>query len=103
MDNPYPICENCIFVDEPIDKDPCRECNRAFLAQRIKPNFVRKRKPKTNYDRIISKSPEELAKYFAKITECGECEACLPNDICMATDELCKGAWLDWLKQEASD
>jgi len=47
MNNPYPICEKCIFVDEPLDKDPCRECYRAFLAQRIKPNFVSKRKPLT--------------------------------------------------------
>ena len=56
---------------------------------------------KTSADRIRSMTDEELAEYFAKITECGECEACLPNDICMATDELCKGAWLNWLKQEA--
>jgi hypothetical protein len=65
MDNSYPTCENCIFVDEPLDKDPCQECNRAFLAQRIKPNFVSKRKPKTNYDRIIGKSLKDLAEWIA--------------------------------------
>ena len=95
MDNPYPICENCIFVDEPLDKDPCQECNRAFLAQRIKPHFVSKRKPKTNYDRIISKTPEELAEWIYQVQD-GDAyqkENYLPP--------LSKSWWLKWLKQEA--
>ena len=72
MDNPYPNCEKCIFVDEPLDKDPCQECHRAFLAQRIKPNFVSKRKPKTNADRVRAMTDEELASllmYFADDTD----------------------------------
>lgn len=93
MDNPYPICENCIFVDEPLDKDPCQECNRAFLAQRIKPNFVSKHKPQTNYDRIISKSPEELSEWIA-----GGVLNLTGGSLKMATE-----AWLDWLKREAAE
>lgn len=62
MDNPYPICENCVFADEPLDKDPCQECNRAFLAQRIKPNFVSKRKLKTNADRLRAKTDTERVR-----------------------------------------
>ena len=93
MDNPYPICEHCVFVDEPLDKDPCQECNRAFLAQRIKPNFVSKRKPKTNYDRIISKTPEELAKWIAGGV----------LNLTGASLEMATGAWLDWLRKEAEE
>lgn len=88
-DNPYPICENCIFVDEPLEKDPCRECNRAFLAQRIKPNFVSKHKPKTNADRIRTMSDKELARFLTYQTE-----SCLSAD---------GNGWLDWLKQETKE
>jgi hypothetical protein len=88
-----PICENCIFVDEPLDKDPCRECNRVFLAQRIKPNFVSKRKPKTNADRIRSLSDEELAEFLDDVRDDWGCSH-YPH----GTED-----WLDWLKQEAAE
>ena len=91
MDNPYPTCDNCVFAAVPLDKYPCRECYTAFIAQRIKPNFVSKRKPKTNYDRIISKTPEELAKCIANI-ECEPTEAC--------AGKSCDQCILEWLKQE---
>ncbi len=97
MDNPYPICENCIFVDEPLDKDPCQECNRAFLAQRIKPNFVSKRKPKTNYDRIISKTPEELADWLNAVLTSNVA----PYATIRGANK--RGKLLDWLKQEATE
>ena len=104
MDNPYPICENCIFVDEPLDKDPCQECNRAFLAQRIKPNFVSKRKPKTNADRIRSMTDEELAEFLIQDGRCPP-ERMYP-DSCpncdRVTPKVCYDCWLDWLKQEAA-
>ena len=93
MDNPYPICENCIFVDEPLDKDPCQECNRAFLAQRIKPNFVSKRKPKTNYDRIISKTPEELADWLNAVLTSNVA----PYATIRGANK--RGKLLDWLKE----
>ena len=97
MDNPYPICENCIFVDEPLDKDPCQECNRAFLAQRIKPNFVSKRKPKTNYDRIISKTPEELADWLNAVLTSNVA----PYATIRGANK--RGKLLDWLKQEVTE
>lgn len=105
MDNPYPICENCIFVDEPLDKDPCQECNRAFLAQRIKPNFVRKRKPITNADRIRSMTDEELAE-FAVSTGQGcspgkDFVKCCFDDKDLPVEADCRKCWLDWLKEEA--
>lgn len=99
MDNPYPICENCIFVDEPLDKDPCQECNRAFLAMRIKPNFVSKRKPKTNYDRIVSMKLEELA--IAICTDFGGIPWC--KNIPECHDTLCVGCVVKWMKQESTN
>lgn len=92
MDNSYPICENCIFVDEPLDKDPCQECNRAFLAQRIKPNFVSKRKPKTNADKIRAMTDEELAKFIEQMEVQGY----------VLHGTFGADYWLDWLKQEAT-
>lgn len=98
MDNPYPICENCIFVNEPLDKDPCQECNRAFLAQRIKPNFASKRKPQTNGDRIRTMTDEELAKWLS----CpGRKKDMFPNlELYIAPS---REEWLDWLRQEVAD
>ena len=103
MDNSYPICENCIFVDEPLDKDPCQECHRAFLAQRIKPNFVSKREPITNADRIRAMTDEELASYLTGVWYSfeempGMCDVCDMQSI-----QNCSDCWLDWLKQEATE
>lgn len=94
MDNPYPICENCIFVDEPLDKDPCQECNRAFLAQRIKPNFVSKRKPQTNADRIRAMTDEELVAFLSDYI-CATCGTGAEARVAMLQNNL-----LDWLKRE---
>lgn len=47
----------------------------------------------TNYDRIISKSPEELAKWIA-----GDV-----LNLRYAALEMATEAWLDWLKQEATE
>ena len=66
------------------------------------------RKPTTNYDRIISKTPEEFAEYLAPC-------ACPPirfnkntgDIVCPVNKEPsasgCKSCWLDWLKQEAGE
>ena len=103
MDNPYPICENCIYVDEPLDKDPCQECNRAFLAQRIKPNFVSKRKPNTNADRIRSMTDEELARMLASNADCNECRIYAYKDACMENYDTCVCQWLGWLRHEIEE
>ena len=96
MDNPYPLCKNCIFADEPSDKDPCRECNRAFIARRIKPNFVRTHKPKSNADRIRAMSDEELAVMFFNYHFSFTC----PEQGCHDCKESCMDCWLEWLKEE---
>ena len=51
----------------------------------------KRRKPITNYDRIISKTPEELAKKISGIEQFA-----LTTDGAWSPEQ-----WLEWLKQEA--
>ena len=70
----------------PYEMYSCSECPAS------KSDYVQfKRKPKTNYDRIISKTPEELARFLYVKT----CEDGYPQ-----FDTI--PGWLDWLKQEAT-
>lgn len=56
----------------------------------------------TNYDRFVSKSPEELAEYFHIVVDCEFCPMVMSAREC--TDgKYCKELWLDWLKQEVGD
>lgn len=56
----------------------------------------------TNYDRLISKTPEEMAEFHKN-------RGCPPIKVCPGTEQLrgipinevCQKCWLDWLKQEA--
>ena len=50
-------------------------------------------KPITNYDRIIYKSPEELAEWIA-----GDV-----LNLRYAALEMATEAWLDWLRKEVSE
>ena len=52
----------------------------------------------TNYDRLISKTPEELAEIME-----GECPPNYPNGNCREYEKYdgnlcCCKCWLDWLK-----
>lgn len=53
----------------------------------------------TNYDRLISKSPEELAEFFQ--VHCCPFELCGPSNWECKHD--CRQCWLDWLKQEVAN
>ena len=53
-------------------------------------------KPQTNYDLIISKTPDELAEWLKAIVQ----TMSLP--IAFVNGELIEN-WLDWLKQEVTD
>ena len=54
---------------------------------------------KTNADRIRSMSDEELADWNIELSGCGKlCPALKAG--CAYTDQNCKDAWLEWLKQE---
>lgn len=59
----------------------------------------------TNYDRIISKTPEELAEFLFQDGDCPP-ERMYP-DSCPNCDRItlkvCYDCWIDWLKQEVTD
>ena len=48
----------------------------------------REKQPATNYSRIVSKSPYELADWIAKILD--HCENKLPDELCLQTCPLYK-------------
>lgn len=88
-------CNNCKYEDCWEYAEPCSSCTDMT-------NW----KPQTNYDRIISKTPEELADYLSK--NYGGCRAlttesyvCDYYDNNLNTD--CHKCWLDWLKQDATE
>lgn len=56
---------------------------------------------KTNYDRIISKTPKELAMLISKNIDCGVCENVFGLHPC--GEKCCPGFWLYWLQQEAEE
>lgn len=51
----------------------------------------------SNYDRIISKTPEELAEFLMRTGACfhDDCDYCNGKD--------CDECWLGWLRQEAAE
>ena len=53
-------------------------------------------KPMTNYDRLISKTPEELAEWIELILEPSNCPDEEMGEACCRTS--CEGCWLSWLK-----
>lgn len=66
--------------------------------------FLQERPPLvlTNYDRLISKTPEELAEWMCK-AQFREGEFCPPKrgwQYCLMADG-CHECWLDWLKSPA--
>ena len=60
-------------------------------------NCKKRKKPITNYDRIVSKTPEELAMWIAhpKISYC-------QHDICDGETD-CAECALQWLKEEVNE
>lgn len=65
------------------------------------------KKPITNYDRIISKTPEELAEWIETIADCDSCQYSWSLGKCLGGDGTSRGAcrlkWLNWLKAEADN
>ena len=83
----------------------CRQCADFEWCKENEECGLFKPKPKTNYDRIISKSPEELAEFLIQDGDCPP-ERMYPNSCpnCdRVTPKSCYDCWLDWLKQEAKE
>lgn len=80
------------------EKEPC-SCGgnpvKCDFYEEVREKYIHQ----TNYDRLISKTPEELVKWIESI----EPAACPfrddHGDDCPYTHS-CEDCWLDWLKQE---
>lgn len=72
-------------------------------------SYAEKRKPQTNYDRLISKTPEELAEWLAKQEYKKPafdgwlplCNKVMGPRICH--EDGCEKCWLEWLKSPAEE
>ena len=72
----------------------CRQCaDFEWCAEHEDCGLFKPRKPVTNYDRIVSKSPEEMAAWIAEHPVVSEFDENNPKH----------KAWRDWLKQEAKE
>jgi len=85
-----------------LDINPCHGCEDYDALDGCKSNGGCG-KPITNYDRIISKTPEELAEWLRNIRYSW---TCLPRDNgnrCADFKDDCNACWLDWLRQETKE
>ncbi len=90
-------CSDCKNALPPLDGFPYKVLCRRFGLHMFKEADSSSCKcfeqlPKTNYDRLISKTPEEMAEFLTLIMW-GE-EPHVPF-ICATVDK-----WLNWLRQE---
>lgn len=76
-------CENCKYYDMPTTSGICFECLHIPAVCTLW-----EQKPITNYDRVIRKTPEELAEWLS-------CN-CTGDGYGNSAED-----WLDWLRQEA--
>lgn len=56
----------------------------------------------TNYDTIVNKTPEELAKFLNGNFLCSECPS-FEGKVCSKNPKECQAIWLDWLKKEVDN
>ena len=97
-------CYKCKFEHKPIDREPCEHCSDVYIKTGDHPAF-QYAKPTTQYDRIISKTPEELAEWIETIANCDSCQYSWSLGKCRGGDgtshATCRLKWLEWLQQEA--
>ena len=93
MTIPKSTCDNCVNT-ECLWRAPTSGNDPPIM---ICPNKIEK--PKTNYDHIISKTPEELAESFRVVVDCEFCPVVVNTKECI-NGKYCKERWLNWLKQE---
>lgn len=68
----------------------------------VYPNrFDHKHRPISRADKVRSMTDEELASVFMRYADCKLCK--VTKGICNKDYAQCKGAWLEWLRQEADE
>lgn len=76
----------------------CINCNSYFNFDELyKQKIAEVVKPQTNYERLIGKTPEELAEFFAP----RGCPWILEQP-CPEGGTTCNKCWLDWLNKGAT-
>lgn len=90
---PPDLCLSCIYRRFYPTQSPCFKCIEFGDCKEDPTGEFYKKIKITNYDRLISKSPEELAKWIARqTTGAGR----------IVPDEEYR-FWLGWLKQEVEE
>lgn len=91
-------CSTCKNKRIRTTDEPCNTCITEYSHNGVLPSYT---PLMTNYDRIIRKTPEELARLFAD----GNCGYCRIHDFCFAKGcrNDCEHMWLDWLKEEEKE
>jgi hypothetical protein len=85
-------CESCLYEDYDGAEEPCIDCVKDHEKQPTEYFPKRPPKPISNADRIRAMSDEELADLIWIAESDGR-----------AYGPRGKKAWLDWLKQEATE
>lgn len=104
MGNPgtVPVCG----MYDTVENFSCENCKSYIGKATARDLIKRKLNPVTNYDRLISKTPEELAEWISERIDCCVCKSThnTEEDECPCRPhQACVDFWLDWLKQEAAD
>lgn len=95
-------CTSCLYEDYDGAEEPCINCVRAKDKKPTEYFPKRPTKPITNYDRLISKTPEEMAIWISAITWCEYCPIRERCDEVIQT-RFCKEILLEWLRAEVSE
>ena len=98
-------CKSCLYDRYDGAEEPCINCD-AVGGNRPSEYYPKKHpKPVTNYDRIVDKTPEELAEWIETIANCDSCQYSWSLGKCRGGDgtshATCRLKWLEWLQQEA--
>ena len=85
-------CRDCCYA-APTGANLYCSINDCYVGELTCDDFEPIVKAKTNYDRIVSKGPEEMAAWIADHSVVSEYDENNPKH----------KAWRDWLKQEAKE
>lgn len=92
---------NCVCCDIALEYKKCKseeQADKEGEGMKDYPPYLdypKERKPQTNYDLLISKTPEELAEFLTEY----RCVHKAPH--CMEVN--CTQCWLDWLKSPVEE
>ncbi len=93
----YDYDENCVGFLPSSPQKLQREKQKAIANERLQRYWAKKESKPSNYDRIISKSPEELADWLNAVLTSNVA----PYATIRGANK--RGKLLDWLKQEVTE